>query len=126
MCHKRAISTVEQTNLSCTDTAFLDTVTDNKLKGWTLDLIINGKQVPFKLDTGAEVTAISKQTWKTINEPALDKPNEHLFGPAQQQLKVMGHFLCHLSFRDRQAQQQVFVVDNLKTNILGLPAIMAL
>ena len=38
----------------------------------------------------------------------------------------MGHFLCHLSYRDRQAQQQVFVVDNLKTNLLGLPAIMAL
>ena len=79
-----------------------------------------------KLDTGAEVTAISKNTWKELGKPALKSPDKHLFGPAQQQLVVKGHFTCHLSHNDREAQQQIFMVDNLKTNLLGLPAIVAL
>ena len=58
MCRQRAISTVEQTSISG------HSLTDNKQKGWTSDLTINGKQISFKLDTGAEVTAISNRLGK--------------------------------------------------------------
>lgn len=131
VCYQREISTMsEEPTEECTDdptdTAFLDTLTDNDTKGWISTITINGKQLPFKLDTGAEVTAISKNTWKELGEPALKSPDKHLFGPAQQQLVVKGHFTCHLSHNGREAQQQIFVVDNLKTNLLGLPAIIAL
>ena len=34
-------------------------------------LSINGKQNFFKLDTGAEVTAISKEMWEVLGKPAL-------------------------------------------------------
>lgn len=105
---------------------FLDTITDSEQKGWTTVLIISGKQVSFKLDTGAEVTAISKNTWKELGEPAVTLSDKHLFGPSQQQLVVKGYFTCQLSHNDRETQQQIFVVDNLKTNLLGLPAITAL
>ena len=122
MCYQRTISAV----LEEPDTAFLDTISDSEQKGWTSVLTINGKQIPFKLDTGAEVTAISMKTWKEIGEPALQLSYKHLFGPAQQQLVVKGHFNCQFSHKDKEAQQQVFVVDNLKTNLIGLPAIIAL
>lgn len=94
MCHQRAISTVVEEPY---DTAFLDTITDSEQKGWTTVLIINGKQISFKLDTGAEVTAISKNTWKELGEPAVTPSDKHLFGPAQQQLVVKGYFTCQLS-----------------------------
>jgi len=61
-----------------------------------------------------------------LGEPTLQSPDKHLFGPAQQPLKVLGYFPCQFSHRDKQAQQQAFVVGNLKTNLLGLPAIIAL
>jgi len=66
---------------------------------------------------GAEVTAISLEMWEVLGEPALQPPDKHLFGPAQQSLEVLGYFPCQFSHRDKQAQQQVFVVDNLKTNL---------
>ncbi len=41
------------------------------MKWWTSVLTINGKQIPFKLDTGTEVTVITKKTWEELGEPAL-------------------------------------------------------
>ena len=45
---------------------------------WNTDLFINGKTVTFKIDTSAEVTAISKETWETLGEPDLRSPNKLL------------------------------------------------
>ena len=127
-CRQRTVSTVQDGDTF--DSAFLDTVSDsvsNEEKSvWTSNLTINGKQIPFKLDTGVEVTAVSKETWQMLGKPALQTPDKHLFGPAQQPLAVLGHFSCHLSHKGREVSHQAFVVDHLKTNLLGLPAITAL
>ena len=47
-------------------------------------------------------------------------------GPLYLPLKVAGQFLGRFSHKGRVLQQQVFVVDGLKTNLLGLPVITAL
>ena len=44
------------------DSAYLDTVTDNQESTWLTKVTLNGQEFTFKLDTGAEVTAISEQT----------------------------------------------------------------
>ena len=44
------------------DSAFLDTSSKDDKSVWISKVSINGKEIPFKLDTGAEVTAISKET----------------------------------------------------------------
>ena len=108
MCRQKTVSTIEE----YPDSAFLDTLCNDK--------------IPFKLDTGAEVTAISKETWKVLGEPTLQPSDKHLFGPAQQSLSVLGKFSCHLSHKRQHSQHSVFVVDRLKSNLLGLPAITAL
>ena len=41
-------------------------------------------------------------------------------------LKVLGHFLATMTHKGKTAEQQVLVVEGLKTNLLGLPAIQAL
>ena len=123
-CRQRTVSTVQDRDTI--DSAFLDTVSNEEKNVWTSNLTINGKQIPFKLDTGAEVTAVSQETWQMLGKPALQRPNKHLFGPAQQPLAVLGYFHCHLSHKGREASHQAFVVDHLKTNLLGLPAITAL
>ena len=87
---------------------------------------LQGKQTPFKLDTGAEVTAISSDTHLRLGSPTMNTPDKVLFGPSREPLKVLGHFLATMTHKGKTAEQQVFVMEGLKTNLLGLPAIQAL
>ena len=47
-------------------------------------------------------------------------------GPAQQKLEVLGQFDGHFQCKGATCQHTVFVVKQLKTNLLGLPTIVAL
>ena len=47
-------------------------------------------------------------------------------GPAQQKLEILGQFNGHFLCKGETCQQVVFVVKGLKTNLLGLPTIVAL
>ena len=55
------------------DSAYLDTVGKG---GWMTTVTLYGKQISFKLDTGAEVTAVSEETLKTLPEVVLRKPSK--------------------------------------------------
>ena len=82
------------------------------------EICLNNHSIPFKLDTGAEVTAISETVFAN-----LQKVPRILLGPAQQGLgQFDGHFQC----KGAICQHTVFVVKQLKTNLLGLPTIVAL
>ena len=87
---------------------------------------LQGKQTPFKLDTGAEVTAIGSDLHVHLGSPTMNTPDKVLFGPSREPLKMLGHFLANMAHKSKTAEQQVLVVEGLKTNLLGLPAIQAL
>ena len=72
MCRQKTVSTIEDHP----DSAFLDTLCNNTTM-WTSEVNVNGEKIPFKLDTGAEVTAISKETWKVLGEPTLQPSAKH-------------------------------------------------
>ena len=93
---------------------------------WFTTVTLNGKRLSFKLDTGAEVTAISMEAYKQLRKPQLTTPEKILYGPSRQPLKTTGEFAGKFSHNGEAATQRVFVVDGLKTNLLGLPAITAL
>ena len=120
MYRQKNVSTVQEDDPNM---AFLDTLSEDNSSVWIANLIMNGKKIPFKLDTGAEVTAISKDTWKALGEPSLQTTNKQLFGPAEQRLTVLGQFRCHLSHKGKQSHRQAFVAEHLKHNLLGLPGI---
>ena len=63
-CCQKAISTVREGET--VDTAFLDTISTDKSKTWISKITVNGRVIPFNLDTGAEVTAILEATWKSL------------------------------------------------------------
>ena len=46
---------------------YLHTVEDNKKNMWAITIQMQGKLIVVKVDTGAEVTAISDSTWKSLN-----------------------------------------------------------
>ena len=80
----------------------------------------------FKLDTGAEVTAISEATYKKLDTLPLEKASNTLYGPTHQSLKVLEQFTGTLEHQGHSSTQTVFVVQDLRSNLLGLPAIASL
>ena len=67
---KRAATTHE---LSL-DTAYLGTMTTSRqVASWHATIRLGSKNIPFKVDTGAEVTAISEATFKTLKKVTLRK-----------------------------------------------------
>ena len=80
-------------NEVCMDSAFLDTLGSSNEKFWTSMVTLQDQEVQFKLDTGAEVTAISEETYKKLaTKSSLKKPTKDLFGPTHQALDLVGEF----------------------------------
>ena len=80
----------------------------------------------FKLDTGAEVRAISDTTFRSFKGNRLIQPSKSLYGPACSSLEVIGQFDGRLSHGRKFTTQTMFVVEDLRNNLLGLPSIVAL
>ena len=122
-CFSRTVSAVATEELS--DESYLDCVTSNLTITWKATVKIGTYPTVFKLDTGAEVTAVSEEVFLKLKK-TLQKPSRVLCGPSRQCLDVIGQFEETLYFKERSALQTIFVVRGLKTNLLGLPAIISL
>jgi len=109
------------------DDNFLGAVDSKQKAQWLTELKVNERMVTFKIDTGAEVSAISETTLKQLQPVQLKKPSRNLYGPAMLRLEVIGQFTAMLTTYNRTScKQTVFVVKDLKQNLLGLPAITSL
>ena len=85
------------------ETAFLHTVLKNTSETWRVKLRLCGQMLEFKINTGAQDTVFT-----TPKEPKLEAPKKTLYDPG------------------KATSQCVYVVKDLKTNLLGLPAILTL
>ena len=109
------------------DTAYLSTVSESSNASWTTEVLIQTQPVVFKVDTGAEVTAASEDTWKSLRgTPKLLKPTRSLCRPDHKPLQVRGTASVTLSLKQKSCSHTVYVVNNLTNNLLGLPAIRPL
>ena len=127
MCFAKTVSTVSESG-SNLETAFLDSASSDQETAWFADVQMGEQEtLKFKLDTGAEVTAISHYAYQQLlKPPPLSTPEKVLYGPSRQPLHVLGQCQSDLTYKERSCKQQVFVVDGLKNNLLGLPAITSL
>ena len=66
---------------SAMDSAFLGVIGTNQEPTWKMKLQLSGQETEFKLDTGAEVTAISDQTFQGIAGCQLTVPSKKLYDP---------------------------------------------
>ena len=108
------------------DSAYLGTLSGKLESSWTTVLKVEDIDVQFKLDTGAKVTAIKEETFRSLRRVHLKESTKRLYGPAHQSLNVLGQFCSTLSNGQASSVQTIFVVKDLQTNLLGLPAITAL
>ena len=63
------------------DTAAIDAVTSNTVAPWTTKIQVFGKEIPFKLDTRADVTAITEESYRYIGDRKLIPTNSPVCGP---------------------------------------------
>ena len=88
---------------------------------------LNGKTTQFKIDTGAEVSAMNEQTFNSMTpSTTLNKPSKVLHGPSRQPLNTLGSVTVLLAHKGKFTTHEVFVIPSLTHNLLGLPAITAL
>ena len=108
------------------DVAYLNTIDSDQGNAWTCHINVNGHDVSFKIDTGAEVTVISDNITKSIGLHQLHPPSKKLHGPDNRPLEVIGEATARLVYKGTECTQPIFVVRNVKQNLLGFPAIQAL
>ena len=124
-CLSKTVATVEtpDDDPAFLDASFLGMVHTRASTVWMSSVRLGGKEVQFKLDTGAEVTAISDSTYHTLQGVKLKPATKPLYGPASQSLKVLGQFTGELTHKQNSCQDQIYVVKGLRNNLLGLGAI---
>ena len=70
---------------------------------WTATISLKGTSVDFKLDTGADVTAIPLNTFNSLADVKLMKSDRILKGPDQAALKVKGKFMTDLKWQQKSS-----------------------
>ena len=109
------------------DDAYLDTVASTQENAWHITLLLEQIKVRFKMDTGAEVTAISDRVYKSMpSAPILQPANRALLGPARQKLGVLSQFQGTLTADSESCKQTIYVIKGLNSCLLGFPAINTL
>ena len=106
------------------DTSFLDVLTENQKVSWTVNIFLNNHPIDFKLDTGAEVTAVSEDVFASLQNVKLQKAKRVLLRPARQKLDVLGQFEGHFN-HDGEASFGLGAVLLQKQNIVWRPVAFA-
>ena len=87
-CFTKQVS--ELTSESILETAFLDTLATEPTSAWFASVKLNKQEINFKLDTGAEVTAISEEVYQGLQKPKLSTPEKALYGPSRRPSRCLG------------------------------------
>ena len=106
--------------------AYLSTIGTREETSWLTTVAVNSEPIKFKVDTGAEVTAPTEEALSQLGAIQLKSPSKVLCGPDRTPLKVLGHTRVTLTSKWKSCFQDDYVVQQLKHNLLGLPAIRAL
>ena len=100
----------------------VDEIANNK-EPWKATVVLNITPIEFKLDTGADVTAISPAEYDKINKVELVTNDQILRGPGQEILKVKGKFTAELQWQQKNVREEIYIIENVKKPLLGRAAI---
>ena len=84
---------------------------------------VNTTPVKFKIDTGAAVNCLPYSIYKGKQWGQLQPPGIQLLGAAETKLATKGVITLSLSYRSKVITDKFYVIDNLKTPLLGLTGI---
>ncbi len=85
-----------------------------------LDLTVESKPLQMELDTGASVSIVSEQTWKSVfHTPTLVKSPIKLKTYTGQNLRVLGQKVVHVCYQDQERQLPLVVVSGNGPSLSG-------
>ena len=104
----------------------INEVNDVNSDDWHTELLVDGKNVRFRIDTGADVTVVPDSYFK--NTDKLQKTDKKLYGPGGSKIEVVGVHKASMETKKQNSKtvQDLYVVRGLKKPLLGRPAIQAL
>ena len=109
-----------------TDGLFLGSVIDSSVAAWTVRLYVNGQPINFRIDTGADVTVISKTTYHQFENPPRLAPCQLRLASPGGSLKTLGQFKAKLQHRGKVHLQTIVVIQGDYEALLGREAGCAL
>lgn len=90
------------------------------------EIKIDNSKAVFKIDTGADVTAVLTHMYEKGRFSELHKTNKVLMGPGRSPLKVKGKFTATLRRKDKHIMENIYVVEGLNIPLLSRQAATAL
>ncbi|XP_055633598.1 uncharacterized protein K02A2.6-like [Toxorhynchites rutilus septentrionalis] len=80
---------------------------------------INGVDVRLQLDTGSDISVISKRMWEKIGRPPTMLATEKAATASGDALKLLFKFICTISINGEHRESQIYVVDK-SLHLLGI------
>ena len=105
---------------------FLGTVEKSDEEKWSVPVGINGHDVVFRVDTGADVSVMSKTTFDSkFSTNKLQPAPKTIRGADHNVINTYGCFLANVTFKEKQCSEQIYVFERA-TNLLSCKASHAL
>lgn len=92
--------------------------TKSKRKYVTVKL--NDVPVKLQVDTGSDITIISRDSWFRIHNPTLSKSMLDAKDASKNQIQFLGEFNCSLQFENSSYEGKCYVSENNGINLLGI------
>jgi len=121
---KNASELVNSGDGPSTDAFYLNAVTNicDNGKPWYVNIPINGSNVQFKVETGADVTVLSKKSYDLLSDkPILNKTNITLES-VNSNATVHGYFVLNTFYCDNAYNTNCYVA-NCHSNLLSRGAV---
>lgn len=94
------------------DTFFLETVSNHASSAWFVNLRMCGKDMKFKIDTGADITVIPLTSYNQLSDrPPLRNSDAKLIGPGGH-LECRGYFVADITHNSQKHSIEVYVANS--------------
>ena len=101
----------------------LDAVEDHHASTvWKAEVCVNGKQVQFNLDSGADVSVIPFSLLEKFDRntcPNLERSSKTLLSPCNYKITCKGKFQAKLSIDNKNLYEDIYIVERLERPLLS-------
>ncbi|XP_053968274.1 uncharacterized protein K02A2.6-like [Anastrepha ludens] len=94
---------------------------NNKSKKQFVQIVVNGKETRFQMDSGAEVSVITLDTYEMLNKPPVKQCSRVLYGYGHTQIETLGEIAAKIQYGSVDKILPL-VVSNVRgsNNLLGV------
>uniref|UniRef100_A0A5S6Q443 RNA-directed DNA polymerase n=1 Tax=Trichuris muris TaxID=70415 RepID=A0A5S6Q443_TRIMR len=80
-------------------------------------------QIRFRIDTGSDLTLLTRKTWKRLGIPRLSAVDTQAKDVSGNQIEILGQLRCSFTFGDRMVTAKCYVPQHVSCDLLGVELI---